>query len=51
MPVGHPKYPDSGSEVVVEVVEVVEVVVEVVHPQVLLCHLSPYDLSLAGSSV
>ena len=44
MPVGHPKYPNSGSEVV-------EVVVGVVHPQVLLCHLSPYNLSLTGCSM
>ena len=35
MPPGHPKCHDSGFEVVVEVV---------VHPLVLLYHLSPYDL-------
>ena len=47
MPVGHPKCLDSGFEVVV-----VEVVVEVVvHPLVLLYHLSPYDLYLVGCSV
>ena len=39
---GHPKCPDSGS-----MVEVVEVVV---HPLVLLYHLSPYDLYLIDCS-
>ena len=44
---GRPKYPDSGSEVVV-VVAVEEVVV--VHPpvQLPLYHLYPYDLYLYG---
>ena len=43
MPGGHPKYPNS--DLVAEVVEVV------VHPLVLLYHLSPYDLYLVSCSV
>ena len=44
---GHPKCPNLSFKVVV-----VEVVVEVVvHPLVLLYHLSPYDLYLVGCSV
>ena len=43
MPAGHPKCPDLGFEVVV-----VEVVV---HPLVLLYHLSTYDLYLIGCSM
>ena len=43
MPIGHPKCRDLSFEVVV-----VEVVV---HPLVLLYHLSPYELYLTGCSV